>query len=411
MTATDVARAEGFTLAPTAVPIRTRAWRARGWWGLAAVFALIITLFIARQTTEDADALSTNNVGPMGARAAAEVLRDRGVDVHQISRLSEARISDPAHTTLAVALPSALVAYQLDSILSYPGDLVFIGADSAVIAAVDPSLTIDYSSSATLRAAGCADPNATAAERIESDGLEIRAPSSSTAEVCFAGADGAGPYVVIHQDGRTITLLTNASLPMNENLTAYGNAALTFRMLGAHERLVWYLGNPLDISTLTYTKEGSGNSSDGGKQPPANAPSADFLPPGTGNAMYALGLAVLVAGIWRGRRMGKLVTENLPVVIPSSETTRGRARLYRRARAYGRAAASLRAASAERMGRLLGIPRSGNAPALIGAVSRAAKRDPASVERLLYGPPPDGERAMMDLVQELDTLERQVHRP
>jgi hypothetical protein len=25
--------------------------------------------------------------------------------------------------------------------------------------------------------------------------------------------------------------------------------------------------------------------------------------------------------------------------------------------------------------------------------------------------PPDGEHAMMDLVQELDTLERQVHRP
>jgi hypothetical protein len=229
--------------------------------------------------------------------------------------------------------------------------------------------------------------------------------------LCFADADGAAPYVALPWGDHTVTLLSDGTLPMNENLADYGNAALTFRALGKHENLVWYLGNPVDVSTLTYTSDDGAGSPVGGPDTPAEAPTDDFLPPGTGTAMYALALAVFVAALWRGRRMGRLVTDQLPVVIPSSETTRGRARLYRRARAYGRATASLRAASAERMGRLLGVPRSSGAPMLVAAVARASGREPVGVERLLYGPPPDSERAMMVLVQELDTLERQVHRP
>ena len=204
-----------------------------------------------------------------------------------------------------------------------------------------------------------------------------------------------------------ITLLANAAVPMNENLTEYGNAALTFRTLGRHPNLVWCLGSPYDSSTLTYA--GSSDPGSGGSGEEVSA--SDILPPGTGDAVYALVLAVLVAAIWRGRRMGPLVVEALPVVVPSSETTRGRARLYRRARAYGRAAASLRAAAAERMGRRLGVPRGGDGPSLVRAIAHATGRDPLGVERLIFGPPPGDERAMMILVQELDTLERQVHRP
>ncbi len=408
MTATAVAEAQGFTVANASPKLRTRVWRGRFWWSLLILFALLVAVMMASSPTKDSVLLSLNNSGGDGARATGEILRGRGLDVRQITRLGAARIAEPQDTTLAVALPSQLIDYQLESVLAYPGDIVFVGVSPDVLTAIDPALVPADTPETTLRGAGCDDPDAIAAGRISTGGAEIDATRVDGATVCFRSAPGIGPFVVLKRDGRTITLLSDATLPMNSNLTDYGNAALVFRALGKHPTLVWYLGNPLDTSTLTYSYH-NGTGSNPGEH--AAEPSADFLPPGTGTALYALAIAVLIAAIWRGRRMGPLVTEALPVVVPSSETTRGRARLYRRARAYGRASASLRAAAAERMGRRLGVPRGGDAASLIRAVARATGREPVAVERLVYGPPPDGEGAMMDLVQELDTLERQVHRP
>ncbi len=86
----------------------------------------------------------------------------------------------------------------------------------------------------------------------------------------------------------------------------------------------WYVGDYYDSTLLP----GKGGASD-------LQINADFLPPGFGTALYALGMTALVAALWRGRRFGPLAVEPLPVVVRASEATRGRARLYRRARAYG----------------------------------------------------------------------------
>ena len=72
---------------------------------------------------------------------------------------------------------------------------------------------------------------------------------------------------------------------------------------------------------------------------------SDLLPPWVGIVVAQLVVAVLVAALWRGRRLGPVVAEPLPVAVRAAETTEGRARLYRRRRARGRAADHLRAAS------------------------------------------------------------------
>ena len=71
----------------------------------------------------------------------------------------------------------------------------------------------------------------------------------------------------------------------------------------------------------------------------------------------------MLAALWRARRLGPLVTERLPVAIRASETTEGRARLYRKANARDRAAAALRSATRTRLAPLIGVPpRGAHAP-------------------------------------------------
>src|SRR5690606_35517589 len=105
-----------------------------------------------------------------------------------------------------------------------------------------------------------------------------------------------------------------------------------------------------------------------------------------------LGLQLLVLTVvvllWGGRRLGRVVTEPMPVVVRSAETTLGRGRLYRRARDHAHAAAGLRAGCATRVATRLGVPPSARPEVLVAAVARATGREEAAVGALLYGPPP-----------------------
>ena len=201
----------------------------------------------------------------------------------------------------------------------------------------------------------------------------------------------------------TRTLIANPEIATNKQLDKLGNAALTLRAAGHHESVLWYLGGYTDSSLLTW--------GDGGPAPTDVDANPNFMPPGTTDALFALGLAALVAAFWRARRFGPLVTEPLPVVVRSSEATRGRARLYRRARATGRATAALRGIAAKRIGARLGVPRAAGRAGLVPAIARATGRPAPDIDAILYGPPPTDEAGMNSIAQQLDTLESEVHRP
>ena len=177
--------------------------------------------------------------------------------------------------------------------------------------------------------------------------------------------DQGGAYAVVESDGRRIVALTDMAPFTNEHLAEQGNAALVLRALGRHERLVWYIPSLDDVGRRRR-----------GRAPPPG----ELLPPVVPILALQLLLVVVVAALWRGRRLGRLVTERLPVVVRAGETTRGRGRLYRRARSYGHAAAALRAGTAARSAGRLGLPRSAR---------RAARR---RRDRPRGRPPPGGRR-------------------
>ena len=92
-----------------------------------------------------------------------------------------------------------------------------------------------------------------------------------------------------------------------------------------------------------------------------------------GPASVLVGVAVVLLAVVRGRRLGRLVREPLPVVVRAIETTESRGRLYRRAGDRERAAAVLRAGTAQRLTARLALARGAAPAALVGAVSAAAR--------------------------------------
>lgn len=398
--------------------LRARARTGRVWLVAGGLLAALVLLLVVTSRPSDYTPLSTENATESGTRAVAQILRGHGVDVRQIDRLSQARVSDPAAATVVIANPEWLTSGQLDSLTEYPGDLVILGADDAAFERLGLPIETASAFLAEETTAACEDPDALAAGTVETAYLGVRSTGADAGDLCFTQRSGVSAMARFVESGRTVTVIASTDVMTNGSLDRLGHAALALRVTGAHPDVIWYLSDGLDPTLLTWggeSTQGGGDGTDGsgaGSGPLDElAANPDFLPPGTGTALYALALALVFAAVWRGRRFGALVPEPLPVVVRSSEATRGRARLYRRARAAGRSAAGLRAAAAMRIARRIGVPRTASRADLVDAIRRATGRSTAQIEDLLYGPPPADDAALLTLLTALDSLESEVHRP
>src|SRR5262249_50099030 len=149
---------------------------------------------------------------------------------------------------------------------------------------------------------------------------------------CYEGA------VARYTDGgRTITVVGSSDFMTNSGLPKQGNAALAMNLAGTQPRLIWYA-----------PQHSEGESS-------GAASLSDLIPARVNWIVLQLALVVLLVAIWKGRRIGPLVAEHLPVVVRASETVEGRGRLYRSHRAGDRAAEALRTATLQRLMPRLGL--------------------------------------------------------
>ena len=404
-----------------------RRWRRVRWTLLVlAALALVVgVLAVTRPTTSDTP-YAPDSTAPAGSRALAQVLGRQGVEVRHVTTVGEAVRAAGPGTMLLVTPSPLLTPEQAAAIADVPASLVLVEPGGTLLdLATDGAVGLVHTPAGGLRAPRCELPAAVAAGELGLfAGLEVRdgelldaaggldgegvggegldgtgGLDAAGVQACWpAGRAGAVALAQVEVDPgtgpRTVTAVADPALLRNGDVATAGNAALALHLLGGTERLVWLVQDPFDLST------GAGVSADAGMLPAWAGPVG----------LWAL-LCALVAAAWRSRRLGPLVTEDLPVVVPAAEATRGRGRLYRRARARGHAAAALRAACADRLAGRLGVPRTANGPTLSAAVVRATGRDPQDVARLLYGPPPADDAALAALARRLDDLKSEVHRP
>ncbi len=179
----------------------------------------------------------------------------------------------------------------------------------------------------------------------------------------------------------------------NRHLDEQGNAALALGLLSDHPRLTWYTA----------------------RRAAGGASLTSLLPEAIPWAVLQLGIALIVIGFWRGRRLGPVVTEPLPVVVRAAETVLGRARLYAAARARDTAATALREGSRTRLAALVHLDAHAAPEALVAAVAARTGEEPGAVAALLFaGAGADGygaaqtDATLVRIADELDRLEHKA---
>ncbi|MDF2049222.1 DUF4350 domain-containing protein [Arthrobacter sp. Cr_A7] len=359
---------------------------------LATVCAIALGMAVWGQLAPKGDAtpLSASNAGPEGARAVSEILGRHGVEVHKAGNF------EAAMSALEAGSSPTLLLYDRSGILDEPR-LLDLAAAAGRLVLVTPRLETLSALDSDIRQAGvvpdaspalvpgCSLPDAQAAGDISGESGFVYDGGVS----CYRPSGSAAGLLAVSGDGR-FSVLGSAEVLSNDGLDELGHAALALRTLGGSSDLVWYLPSLEDLDTF-----GSPQTLD------------DLAPDWVRYLGPWLIVVALTAIAWRGRRLGPLVFEPLPVVVKAVETAEGRARMYHDAHAVEQARDNLRAGTLARLAGKLRRGPGATAEHTIDAAARLLGRPSAEV-RDLVNHHPRTEARLVAWAQELNNLEKEV---
>jgi len=416
----------------------------RRWRGPIAITALVLLAAgtgLTLLAPSGGEPLDPRDAGPLGGRALARVLADHGVQVRLRDRFADVErdlAAGPA--TVLVARPDQLAPGRptdlMRAVQRSGADLVLVSAEQDVLVGLGLPARAEAAVAGEVRRPACVDPTARRAGEAVTGGVVYASVPGGTGiggtgddsaddsgdgtgsdppddplagdppqgdppqdvpvqpitgvTACYPAPGGATHLVLDHPGGRRTTLLGGRQPLTNDRLADEGDAALAVGVLGGAPRLIWWTPRVTDGGTA------------------ARESALDLVPDGVRFGLLQLVVVLAVVVLWRGRRLGRLVVEPLPVVVRAGETTRGRARLYRRARARGRAARVLRAAAVRRIAVRCGLPRTADPGEVARLVADRTGRSVADVHALLAGPEPADDPSLVALTGALDALETEV---
>ncbi|WP_166866198.1 DUF4350 domain-containing protein [Salinibacterium sp. ZJ70] len=360
--------------------------------GLALVVLIALAAMWAAGQTSDSGLHTRSPLDPSdrGTLAVAEVLREQGVEVIVAHSFPDAeRALDGASTLLLDDDLWVLTEEAYELVLAASDRIVVVMPTDTALEILAPGA--EYAGfGGGVAQAECDLPAAERAGRVDAAGDAISAPSSAIR--CFPTDSGSHALVQMQNEPTTVTLLGAGDVLRNDTVTEHGNAALVLGLLGERDRLVWY--QP-DIDDLAFERSDS---------------LARYQAPWFTPLAVLLLLVGIAAVLWKGRRMGPVVVERLPVEVRASETMEGRARLYERTGARDHTIRTLRTATLARLARVLGLARTARDDEIIVAAASASGRDVRELTALLGDTPVADDRALLRLSDALLTLENDVAR-
>jgi len=387
---------EATSISPT---VRQTGRRALPWivLGAIAVVVALAGILLTGDRSHSGAPLDPGSAAPTGGKALAQVLGARGVDVRSATSLEQVRTDTAGGDATVLVFDDAgnLEASAYRELAQLAKTIVIVEPSFQTLREVAPGARASGEPTGPADA-GCGVAAAQRAERIDPRATANTAGSTvpgtfrlqDDGAACFADASGAASLVRTTFTGTTVYLVGSAPLLMNDGVDREGNAALGLTLLGQHRTLVWYLPGLDD-------------------RPVTGPPDIAALTPGWVTPVLLLLVLVFVAAaVWRGRRFGPLVVENLPVVVRAGETREGRARLYQRSSARLRAADSLRIGTVGRLAAVAGLPRTATTTEVADAIAALVGRDRQQILGLLVDDIPRTDGDLVALSDHLAELER-----
>ncbi|WP_350347288.1 DUF4350 domain-containing protein [Agromyces sp. G08B096] len=339
--------------------------------------------------------LGASDATPVGAKALVQVLRAQGVEVVEARSLERAVDEAGAGSSILLYDAAGYLGREQALELAEASDrLVVVAPGFEILDALAPGVRHAGAALGDLDDARCDFGPAERAGALSGE-QRLFSIDSDAADGGWVGCfpDEEHGFAVVAgpgADGGELVFVGTEASFANATVDEAGNAALALGVTGSERRLVWYLPGPADAG-------------------PGGPTLGELTPEWVSPVLVLAALVTVAAGIWRGRRFGRLVVEDLPVHVPAGESAVGRGRLYAASSAREHALDQLRMGTIRRLAATLRLPRAANVDEVAGAAAAATGTDVRSIRSLLVDHPPEGDAQLVALARALEQLEHDVH--
>lgn len=351
-------------------------WR-RAWPYLVVALGVAALMLLAGRPRDTGLPLDPTSAGPLGTRAAVDVLRALGADV---TLTPEPPASSADTALLLVDAYDQAARADLLSWVEAGGVLVVADPFSELVDEPVNSTQLLFTNPGIAR--DCDLPALAEVDRVTSPGGSVfSAPEGSTA--CFPRNDAFWLLATPRGEG-TVVALGGAQGFTNVELGEADNAQLLVSLLAPDPASA-------RIAVLETPPPGSGEQT-----------LVDLVPDGAAGVGLQLLLAFGVVVAWRARRFGAPVTEAAPVEVPGSELVVARGNLLQTTSAAPHAAGMLREEARRWLAAALGLPARADAEQV---ADTAAARTGVRREEVLELLRPSGavdEAALVRVAQQLE---------
>ncbi|MDO4258853.1 MAG: DUF4350 domain-containing protein [Actinomycetaceae bacterium] len=357
---------------------------------IALLIVAFLVVWLAPREEESFEPLHPGNARDEGTRALVQVLRDHGVGVRIADSPTDAIARARQGATLVVVGGGNLNEEMQEHIRALPS-VVIVGSEgldntfqSGITGATKLGVDATSSSSPTPECTSKSIGATSALTPVE-EGVIV---SSDDWVNCFpvqVSGDTQYGWTEKETESTWMGILSVGAPLTNQHIDEAGNAAFALTVMSRTGDIVWY--HPTFEDSLAESP----------------TPVPDWLFPSF-MMVCAAGL-VLAAAV--GRRLGRLVPEDFPSVVPAIETVIGRGRLLRRAKDHAHAARALRIETAGRLASRLALPSGASGDALYDALTRRGI-DPTRARELFWGATPTTDDGLVALSDDLSRLEKEI---
>lgn len=368
---------------------RISEYASRGRWIILGIAVLILSALVISLNSGriDSQRLSIHNPHPEGAMALSEVLKQRGVNVRDIFTTTDAA-SLTSKDLLVVVNSREMKDKTLREVLDTRTNILFLGT-FAMTNRLEPYVRSEASSSDKPLPARCDFSPAAKAGTISATRGSLRALRKPS-QACFPLHNEAFAYLQFERtDGFTLEFLSESNLASNQGIVQDSNAAFLLNLLSRARTIGWVQGENLSK--------------------PGEDSKATF-PPAFGGGLIVFFAALLVFALSLGRRLGRVVVEDIPVVVHGAESVFGRAGLYREARSLEAPAMHARSYTARELGETLHLSTLASPEQMVKTISDFDNIPASSVKATLYGEAPRNGTELSELLQRLTDLVQRTHR-
>jgi hypothetical protein len=367
--------------------------RLRGVWPWLVVLALVLLVAaVSGNPRSQGPPLSPRATSPEGAKGLVELLQQVGATVN-VTPLPPS--GNPGGDT-ALILHDELTTEGRNTLMDWVrggGTLVIadVISDLDVSSAARQPGPLGFVLAPNELTPDCASPAATGVQSINPTGGILLRPRSGT-QACFPGDQNGDAYLLSANVGQgTVVELGGARLWTNGRLGRNDNSVLAANLLVPRPGTrVWWLSGP---------SVGGGHKS-----------LWQLIPSRVKEALWQLLIVGGLVALWRGRRLGRPVTESPAVQIPGSELVVAVGHLLQQGHRREQAATLLRNDLRRVLADRFGLPPA-TAPGVVADVAAGrAGVDPEVVLATLAGPLPADDDSVLKLAQDASQIREEVAR-